>query len=58
MAKQLQCDCGFTATGPDTTVEQLQNIAVQHIKDTHPDMLQQYGEGQVRAMSGNFIRDV
>ncbi len=58
MAKQLKCDCGFTAGGPDTTLEQLQNIAVQHVKDNHPDLLRQHGEAQLRAMSVNFIRDV
>lgn len=58
MAKQLQCDCGFTAGGPDATAEQLKNIGVQHIKDNHPEMLQQHGEQQVRQTLGNYIRDV
>ena len=58
MAKQLQCECGFTAGGKDATMEQLQNIAVQHIKDVHPEMLREHGEPGVREMTPSFIHDI
>lgn len=59
MGKQLDCDCGFVAGGPDTTVEELKEVAVVHVKTAHPDMLSQFGgEEGVRAATPGMVKDV
>lgn len=57
MAKQLQCDCGFTAGGPDSTLEELQDVAVAHVKRTHPDLFQQQGEQGIRNMTPALLKE-
>ena len=59
MSKQLQCDCGFIAGGPDTTIEELQEVAVVHVKMVHADMLPQMGGEQgVRAATPSMLKEV
>lgn len=58
MAKQLNCDCGFYAGGGHTTLQELEDIAVQHTKAAHPEMLQQQGEKGIRAMTPKMVKEV
>ena len=59
MGKQLECDRGFSAGGPDTTVDELKDVAVIHVKTVHPDMLQQMGgEEGVKAATPGMLKDI
>lgn len=59
MAKVLECPCGFTAGGPDSSVEELGDIAVVHLKTNHPERIEEAGgEDAVRAATPQFVREV
>ena len=59
MGKQLECDCGFSAGGQDTIIEELQDVAIIHVKTVHPDMLQQMGgEAGVKAATPGMVKDI
>lgn len=58
MAKVLECQCGFTAGGPDSTLDELRDVAVTHVKRNHPDLYAEHGDDGIRANTENFVREV
>lgn len=57
MGKELLCECGFRAGGPDTSEEELGDLAVVHVRRVHPDLWQQQGEQGIRQMTPALLRD-
>ena len=57
MGMKMDCDCGFTASGTETSVEELQEIAMVHVKHVHPEMLAEAGEEGIRAKAAELITE-
>lgn len=56
--KLLECDCGFRAGGSDTTLEELGDVAVIHLRTAHPERYEKLGEETIRDRVGEFVREV